>query len=38
MLAIQITEVLGSSVLGFLLGVCIGIALGYIVWGINNEQ
>lgn len=36
MLAIDITTALGSSIMAFILGVLIGIALGYIIWSDNK--
>lgn len=30
--AVQITTALGSSIMAFILGMLIGIALGYIIW------
>jgi hypothetical protein len=35
--AIEIMTVLGSSLLAFLLGVCIGLSLGYSLWVSKDE-
>ena len=38
MLAIDITTALGSSIMAFILGVLIGVALGYIIWADREES
>jgi hypothetical protein len=38
MLAINITTALGSSIMAFVLGMLIGIALGYIIWADRKDQ
>ena len=38
MLAMEITHVLGSSIMAFVLGVFIGIALGYIIWADREDR
>lgn len=37
MIAIDAVSILGSSVLAFILGVLIGISLGYLIWATKNE-
>lgn len=38
MLAIDITVALGTSILAFILGMLIGISLGYVLWAENGRQ
>ncbi len=38
MLAIDINTALGSSIMAFILGVLIGISLGYIIWADRENR
>jgi ABC-type nitrate/sulfonate/bicarbonate transport system permease component len=38
MIAIDITTALGSSIMAFILGMFIGVALGYIIWADRENQ
>lgn len=38
MLALEVTTALGSSIMAFILGVLIGVAMGYIIWADRESQ
>lgn len=38
MLALEITTALGTSILAFIMGLMIGIALGYILWTDGRDE
>jgi hypothetical protein len=37
-IALDAVSILGSSVLAFILGVLIGVSLGYLIWAAKDEQ
>lgn len=38
MLAFNVTTALGSSIMGFVLGLLIGISLGYLIWAESDRK
>lgn len=37
-IALEIMTILGSSLLAFILGVLLGVSLGYLIWAARDEQ
>jgi hypothetical protein len=37
LIAFEVMTVLGSSILAFVLGVLIGVSLGYMVWAVKDD-